>query len=76
MNGTQSARRCWFRWGSPLDRYVRKSVKEFNSDIKREKRNVVNIYLKQIDVDCENVDYALDSIFKEERPRAKWYWFC
>ncbi len=36
--GTQKARRFWFRWGNPCDRYARRAMKEDSSEKKKDSR--------------------------------------
>lgn len=43
--GTQEARRFWFRWGNPCDRYARRAMKEDRSEKKKNSRGLIRSIL-------------------------------
>ena len=67
--GTQEARRFWFRWGNPCDRYARRSMKEDRSEKKKDSRGLIRSRLKSVNIDTaeegiENILKALETAKK------------
>lgn len=76
--GTAHARRFWYRWGNPVDRYVHKALKEDRATKRNDARGNVSSILKSISVDADNeiVDEVLTKVFNRETSHARWYNFC
>lgn len=75
--GTQDARKFWFRWGNPFDRYIRKSIKGEKSEIRKEACGNVKAKLKKVNIDSseEQIDEILTEIFGLENKSIPWYIF-
>ena len=65
---TQDERKFWFRWGNPFDRYIRKSIKGENSNVRKRARNNIKSELKKVNIDLskEQIDEILTNIFDYE----------
>lgn len=75
--GTQDARKFWFHWGNPFDRYIRKSIKSENSEIRKRARGNVKTSLKKVNIDSseEQIDEILTEVFDYENHIIPWYEF-
>lgn len=76
-NGTQSARRFFYRWGNPMDRYIKRSIKEFKALARNQARSIKRNALKKIPIDSEEelIEEVETEIFQSENKFGKWYWF-
>lgn len=75
--GTQDSRKFWFRWGNPVARYIRKSIKCEKSEIRKEARGNVKASLKKVNLDSseEQIDEILTEVFDFENKSIPWYIF-
>lgn len=75
--GTQEARRFWFRWGNPCDRYARRAMKGDRSEKKKDSRGLIRNRLKSVNIDTteEEIDNILTECFDSEVCRIKWCYF-
>lgn len=75
--GTQDSRKFWFRWGNPFDRYIRKSIKSENSEIRKRARGNVKASLKKVNINSseEQIDEILTEVFDYENHIIPWYEF-
>ena len=76
-NGTQSARRFFYRRGNPINRYIRRSIKEFKALARNQARSIRRNALKKIPIDSEEelIEEVETEIFQSENKFGKWYWF-
>ena len=76
-NGTQDARKFWFRWGNPFDRYTKKSIKGEKAEIRKEARGNIKAELKKVNIDSseEQIDEILTEVFGLENKSIPWYIF-
>ncbi len=75
--GTKSARKFWFRWGNPFDRYIRKSIKGEKSRVRKDARGNIKASLKKVTIDSseEQIDEILTEVFDFENRQIPWYVF-
>jgi hypothetical protein len=72
--GTQEARRFWYRWGNPCDRYARRAMKSDRSNKKRDSRVFIRSRLNSVNVNTtdEEIDTILIDCFNSETLCIKW----
>lgn len=75
--GTQDERKFWFRWGNPVARYIRKSIKGEKSEIRKEARGNIKSSLKKVNIVSseEQIDEILTEVFDLENKSIPWYIF-
>lgn len=73
--GTQEARRFWFRWGNPCDRYARRAMKEDRSEKKKNSRGLIRSRLKSVNIDTteEEIENILTECFNSESCCIRWW---
>ena len=73
--GTQEARRFWFRWGNPCDRYARRAMKEDRSEKKKDSRGHIRSRLKSVNIDTaeDEIENILTECFNSESCCIRWW---